>query len=748
MLEATLGSAPRAAGSRSLAVDALRHVLLLAALGLFATAEAGAAGPPSDEDCLACHGESAAKRENGRPIFVAPKGFADSVHGQAGLACVDCHTDLAKTSDFPHAARTRPVVCASCHDAPGPSHPFHPALGGTGRRTPETDCARCHGAHDTAAIGDSRFPFAPSVEVAACGRCHGEVERRFRASEHGEPRTAGAQAPTCLSCHRTPLTAGALPDLGPRKQAQAQLCLSCHVKDKAVRDQVSSSSSFIASYETSVHGAALLRGDSRAPTCVDCHGAHDARHGFDSASPVNKMRVQQVCGRCHESQSRKFEDSVHGAALHKGNKDAPSCTDCHGEHAILSAKDPNSPVAAANVSARTCTPCHASLKVTEKWNLPRDRARTFADSFHGLAARGGSIEVANCASCHGTHDILPSTNPASRVAPANLAATCGTAGCHPGANARFGAMKVHVDATSQDAPLLYWIGTLYVALIVLVVGGMIVHNALDFVKKSKRQLAVRRGALAEPPAGNALYLRMTVNERLQHGALLVSFTLLVVTGFMLRYPEASWVAFLRGLSTRSFEMRSLVHRVSGVVLIAVSLFHVAYVVFTARGRQLVRDLWWRRKDMRDALGMIRYNLGVSSEKPRLDRFSYIEKSEYWALVWGTAVMAVTGVVMWFDNTFIGLLTKLGYDVSRTIHFYEAWLATLAILVWHFYFVIFNPDTYPMNMSWLTGELSEREMEEEHPLELERLRADSSAPIAADGDDPEDSPPPPEPKGEA
>ena len=79
--------------------------------------------------------------------------------------------------------------------------------------------------------------------------------------------------------------------------------------------------------------------------------------------------------------------------------------------------------------------------------------------------------------------------------------------------------------------------------------------------------------------------------------------------------------------------------------------------------------------------------------------------------------------MWFDNTFIGLLSKLGYDVTRTIHFYEAWLATLAILVWHIYFVIFNPDAYPMNMSWLTGKLSEREMEEEHPA---RARAASRA----------------------
>jgi cytochrome b subunit of formate dehydrogenase len=83
-------------------------------------------------------------------------------------------------------------------------------------------------------------------------------------------------------------------------------------------------------------------------------------------------------------------------------------------------------------------------------------------------------------------------------------------------------------------------------------------------------------------------------------------------------------------------------------------------------------------------------------------------------------MAVTGVILWFDNTFLGLLTKLGWDIARTIHYYEAWLATLSIIVWHFYFVIFNPDIYPINVAFWKGTLTEEEMEEEHPLELEEI----------------------------
>ena len=114
-------------------------------------------------------------------------------------------------------------------------------------------------------------------------------------------------------------------------------------------------------------------------------------------------------------------------------------------------------------------------------------------------------------------------------------------------------------------------------------------------------------------------------------------------------------------------------------------------------------------------------MGLSERRPQLGRFSYIEKSEYWALVWGTVIMGATGAILWFNNTFIGLLTKLGWDIAQTVHLYEAWLATLAIIVWHFYFVIFNPDVYPLNLTFLTGSLTEEEMRDEHPDELRRLK---------------------------
>jgi cytochrome b subunit of formate dehydrogenase len=318
----------------------------------------------------------------------------------------------------------------------------------------------------------------------------------------------------------------------------------------------------------------------------------------------------------------------------------------------------------------------------------------------------------------------------------NLAKTCGK--CHPGANENFTKGSVHVIAEQRQEDLLYFITTTYIVLIFVVIGGMIVHNLLDFIKKSKRQLMFRRGLIERHHPGHRLYLRMSLQERIQHGTLLVSFFTLVLTGFALRFPDAWWVASLRQISPVMFDLRGILHRIAAVILVGASLYHLYYILFTERGKQLVRDLLPVWKDVTDAIAVMKYNLGFSKDKPKFARFSYIEKSEYWALVWGTIVMAATGVILWFDNTFLGLLTKLGWDIARTIHYYEAWLATLAIIVWHFYFIIFNPDIYPLNLAFWKGTLTEEEMEEEHPLELEAIKRSELKFTEIDEDRPSDN----------
>jgi cytochrome b subunit of formate dehydrogenase len=694
----------------------------LAAALVLAAAVPRAAAQESDV-CLACHAEKdLAIERKGRVVslYVDASRLKTSVHGD--LDCASCHAGLDPEA-VPHAARIAPVDCRECHGDPAAAHPFHAAMA----RAPGTDggpaisCKGCHGTHDVRKTRGPESKFDRARQPATCGACHGEVARRFRDSEHGRALREGfAAAPDCLGCHTHPLTEPrAEGELLARKVEQEKVCLSCHLEDPGVVARMGPRPRFIAAYDQSAHGRALHAGNPSAANCVDCHGSHDMKKGFEASSRVNRRQIPGTCGACHSGLAEQYARSVHGRAMERGVVESPVCTDCHGEHDIVSKTDPRSPVAPANISAQVCSPCHASLRLSDKFGLPADRPGSFADSFHGLALRGGGLEVAHCASCHGAHDILPSSDPASSVHKSNLVRTCGQ--CHPGASERFAAGSVHVPVRGTGEPIVWWIANIYIVLIVVVIGGMVVHNLLDFVRKGSRRLRARRGGASEEPIGHHLYLRMTLSERLQHGALLTSFIALVVTGFMLHYPEAWWVQGLRRLSARAFDWRGQIHRIAAVVLVAASLYHLWYLALTARGRAFLRDILPGPRDLSDAVGVLRHNLGLSRVKPRFGRFSYVEKSEYWAVVWGTFIMGATGVILWFEDTFIGMFTKLGWDIARTVHFYEAWLATLAILVWHFYYVFLNPDVYPMNLAWLTGTISEEEMADEHPLELEEIR---------------------------
>ena len=217
------------------------------------------------------------------------------------------------------------------------------------------------------------------------------------------------------------------------------------------------------------------------------------------------------------------------------------------------------------------------------------------------------------------------------------------------------------------------------------------------------------------------YLRMTKNERIQHFLLLSSFITLVITGFALKYPEAWWVRWSISIIGQSaFEMRGVIHRTAAVIMVAASFYHLGYVIFTPKGRKLIKDFWFYKQDITDLFASLKFLVSDSAPMPKFGRFSYIEKAEYWAVVWGTVVMGATGSFLWFENIFLPVIGMNGMNISTAIHWYEAILASLAILVWHFYFIFLNPDVAPMNKAWITGQLTREQMEHEHPRELEEL----------------------------
>jgi len=684
----------------------------------------GSAFAQSNEDCLMCHDDdSFTMKKDGKeiPINVSESKFSSSSHSK--LKCISCHINF-DPEEIPHNDNLTPKACGDCHQKQIVKHLFHPhLLKATGKeKEKDVNCLNCHDKHYTKNPKSAGEKWSAENLPFSCGQCHSKIKDKYLASEHYSAYKEGMLgAPNCLNCHKNPIArVHATEDTVSVKISQEKLCLSCHLDSPDVRARTTPSAGFITMYEKSVHGSALNSGNSKAANCVDCHSSHSVHKSTFSESQTFKSNIPITCGKCHKDISKEFLQSIHGTALMKGVKEAPACTDCHGEHNILKHNDPKSPVAFQNLSREVCSPCHSSLKLSDKYGLSNNRFETFSDSYHGLAVEGGSVSVANCASCHGAHNIKPSSDSTSTISKANLVKTCG--GCHPGANDRFTVGKIHITRQEESEPIIYFIASMYIFLILFVVGLMFVHNLFDFFRKSKIKKMKQRGLIREERHSHRLYLRMTLNERIQHATMAISFIMLVISGFMLSYPNSWWVSHIRDLSSGAFEARSLLHRISAVVMVSISLYHIYYVSFTKRGRQLVKDLLPKYQDIRDAIDVAKYNLGISKIKPKLDRFSYVEKAEYWALIWGTVVMSATGVIMWFNNYFMGIITKLGWDIARTIHYYEAWLAFLAIVVWHFYFIIFNPDAYPMNLAWWKGTITEEEMAEEHSLELERIKA--------------------------
>jgi formate dehydrogenase gamma subunit len=253
---------------------------------------------------------------------------------------------------------------------------------------------------------------------------------------------------------------------------------------------------------------------------------------------------------------------------------------------------------------------------------------------------------------------------------------------------------------------------IYIVAIIVIIGLMVLHWLIDLARQLKNLLA-RRPQIR----------RMQTNEVWQHTFLAVTFVVLVISGFALRFSEGLLTQFFFGWEG-GFELRGTVHRVAAVLFILTALWHGLFLGTSHRGRQFLKEMWPRRQDFVQFFQRILHNIGRRREGPRFGRFSYIEKAEYWALIWGSVVMVLTGLLLWFDNFFVSYLPKGVLDVALVIHYYEAWLATLAILVWHMYSTVFSPQVYPMNPSWLTGMMPEDMYRREHPEHFEQAKKET------------------------
>jgi cytochrome b subunit of formate dehydrogenase len=369
------------------------------------------------------------------------------------------------------------------------------------------------------------------------------------------------------------------------------------------------------------------------------------------------------------------------------------CTDCHGEHRILEPTRPDSPVYPTNIPKLTCERCHADVRLNQKYGLSAEKVPSYEESFHGLAARFGVTKVANCASCHGVHDILQSSDPRAHTNTANLDETCGQ--CHPGAGERFAIGPIHVIDTEAEHWTVYWVRTLYIWTIILVVAFMLSHNSFDMFRKMLHPPV--RPLTSEVPGRQ----RMSPGFRLAHALMAGSFVVLTYSGFALTYPEAWWAVPLQAWEDQ-YDIRGWVHRIAALVMLASALVHVVHLAVDRKARACIWQFIPGRGDLHELKERAMYFLGRQPDPPKSPWVGYPEKMEYGGVVWGTVVMTVTGFALWFENIVLRWFPSWVMDLSTTIHFWEAVLAGLSILVWHLYAVVFDPVVYPMDSAWLTG----------------------------------------------
>lgn len=411
------------------------RTLLIVSLGILLFPLTPRAQMEENQVCLDCHGDVDFWEEGIRSLYVDLDRFSLSVHGEAEVSCALCHSDLDGVEDFPHVEELSPVDCSVCHDDAGRafSGSIH-ARAKTETGSP-VSCWDCHGNHYIRHVSDPLSMVYRANLPLYCSKCH----------------------------------AGKPVEFQPGEDFQGEV---------------------IKTYLGSVHGRALVdKGLIITAVCVDCHGSHDIQPASSASSLVGREKGPKTCGKCHTGIFVAYNESIHGVALRRGNPDVPMCTDCHGEHTILSHLSETSPVYSTNV-AKTCSHCHDDIKLNTRYGLPVNRYKTFLGTYHGIASQLGDISAANCASCHGVHDIKASTDPASSINPKNLPETCGK--CHPGASQHFVANKVHVEEVADESIGAYLAEKFYIIFIPVLIGVFILFIAIELYGSLKRKREEKR----------------------------------------------------------------------------------------------------------------------------------------------------------------------------------------------------------------------------------------------------------------
>jgi cytochrome b subunit of formate dehydrogenase len=636
----------------------------------------------TNEDCLECHTDPANTRwVDGKEVsLVFPTNLFEK-SVHALLDCVDCHVGIKEEI---HDPKLPPPQCVNCHEA-NPSH----------LKAGKEYSMSIHGvSHNMGASG-----------AASCWDCHGSHD--ILPVKHADSPVFKLNLPrTCADCHSNP-----------------GLTDEYRMKYPHVADQ----------YMDSIHGRALLKmGLIVAPSCNDCHGVHDIKRAVDRDSPIHGANVAKTCGNCHVKVEQIYNQSVHGQLVLKGDKNGPVCTDCHTAHEVETPRNGHFKMA----SDRRCGKCH------------EDRLTHYRDTYHGKAMALGkpnvASDVAACYDCHGHHDVLPASNPASRLSDQNILATCRE--CHPKATAGFTGYRPHANPLDRENyPALYvtfWLMTSLLIGVFLFFGGhtlaWLVRTAYLYMHDSK----TFREAKVHAQKDDEWFTRFTPFERLLHFLVVTSFLLLVITGMPLKFYYTDWARVIFQVIGGAESARAL-HRFGAIVTFLYFGLHLTNLALNAwRRRSVLRDpatggfrmqrllktlfgpdsMIPTKQDLRDFVAHNKWFFG-KGPKPQFDRWTYWEKFDYFAVFWGVFAIGVSGLIMWFPQFFTSFMPGWIINIALIVHSDEALLAAGFIFTIHFFNTHFRLEKFPMDTVIFSGRISKTEMLHERRRWYDRLLAE-------------------------
>lgn len=673
------------------------------------------------KQCLGCHGQDDPKLTNTLPL--------SHTHLLGGVSCAACHGDASP----PKLVETG--QCISCHNLEELVAATKDVLGTNPHFShygPELDCDLCHHAHAESENFCNQChefnyvipsPIAKPQKVAVSAPARGE---------QAEAKTAG-QAQTCQSCH-------GLPEYGEKFTQSVHgvlACATCHTgidditahmkkeQKPGLTDCASCHKEIASRYETDVH--ALQAGK----TCLDCHGDAHVRMKDAGAS---KKAVINRCTACHDQET--YAQLGHGNAVRSGNEDAAACSDCHGLHDIpMYADTEQGRAQKREMFTIACISCHDNPELAVRNNLNPYVTEGFRQTYHGKVFGLGYPErVAGCADCHNGHNILPPDDPRSNVHPDNLALDC--AKCHEGFHQRFVSFEAHPDHGDRaHYPVLFWTNVFMILLLVSVFLFFWVHTILWWRKAYWKKWRRKVPAEEQDASGEDVFIyvqRFSWRDRIMHILLIVSFFMLVMTGFPIKYHDAPWAKILVGLWGGA-AMAGYLHRVAALVLWALFLYTcwLSLRFLFPRGKTQgwvgrlfgPESLFFNLKDWEDLKGMIRWFFD-RGEMPRFERWTYWEKFDFFAVFWGMFVIGFSGLVLWFPEAFSYVMPGWMINVAAVAHSEEAFLAAIFIFTAHFFHNHLVPNKFPMESNIFTGRYTVSALKEERPEEYERILAEN------------------------